>query len=67
MEEAALPRLPMGAATCEGQASSISCTVSSARFLKSKKAASAVTKIRKGNIDIRAESAMWLEIAQQTS
>ena len=59
--------LASGVATWVGQASSRICATSLASSMVPKYGASAATRIRNGNSDISAESAMWLAIAQPSS
>ena len=50
-----------------GQASKISLAASSDRLSEPKNPATAVTKIRNGNNEVKVESATWLEMAQPSS
>src|SRR5215831_16136627 len=53
--------------TSGGHAATIRVATSLAKFCEPRKPASAVTRIRNGNMDIRTDSAMWLAIAQPSS
>jgi hypothetical protein len=57
----------IGPPTSSGQVASMSLATSSARSLEPKKPASDVSTMKNGNIAIRAESAMWLAMAQPSS
>ena len=60
--------LAIGDATSVGQISSRMFATSSASCVEpNRKPPSAVTRIRNGNSDISADSAMWLAIAQPSS
>ena len=57
----------IGAATCRGHTSKSRLAALSLSSAEPKKPASAVTKIRKGNSEVRVDMARWLAMAQPSS